>query len=89
MQRACLRTQALVPTAFDMYAKVAFSASLTCTPPMPRNPPSEEASATFVSTALAGDAHPPLLKQAGALWINPVEHECEPREEREDEQAHK
>ena len=39
--------QALVPRAFDMSARVAFSASLTCTPPMPRNPPSEEAFATF------------------------------------------
>jgi hypothetical protein len=31
-----------------MSARVAFSVSLTCTPPMPRKPPpSEEASATF------------------------------------------
>ena len=30
-----------------MSAIVAFSASLTCTPPIPRKPPSDEASATF------------------------------------------
>src|SRR6516165_435144 len=40
------RSQALVPRAFDMSASVAFSASLTLTPPMPRKPHSEEASAT-------------------------------------------
>ena len=39
--------QALVPSAFAMSPKVAFSASLTCTPPIPRKPPSFEAAATF------------------------------------------
>ena len=33
--------QALVPRAFDISVRVAFSASLTCTPPMPRKPPSD------------------------------------------------
>ena len=38
--------QALVPSAFAMSPKVAFSASLTCTPPIPRKPPSFEAAAS-------------------------------------------
>jgi hypothetical protein len=40
---------------------------------------------SIVSTAPASDTHRPLLKQARALGVEPVERE--PREQREDEQA--
>ena len=38
------------PSAVRMSARVAFSASLTATPPNPRKPPSVEAAATFSLT---------------------------------------
>ena len=50
-----------------MVPRVAFSAALTCTPPMPRKPPSEEASATFsvmlVGQALKAAASPRSVRQ--------------------------
>ena len=41
--------QALVPRAEAISERVIFSASLTATPPKPRNPPSFEASATLLA----------------------------------------
>src|SRR5262249_16280404 len=59
--------QALVPRAFDISARVAFSASLTCTPPIPRNPPSEEASATFLLIVCSHALNP--AASCGALAL--------------------
>src|SRR5262245_31048195 len=61
------QTQALVPRAFDISARVAFSASLTCTPPMPRNPPSEDASATFLLIVCSHALNP--AASCGALAL--------------------
>ena len=41
------------PRALEISVSVAFSASLTCTPPIPRKPPSVDASATC---SLIGEA---------------------------------
>src|SRR6476619_1081194 len=59
--------QALVPRAFEISARVAFSASLTCTPPMPRNPPSDDASATFLLIVCSHALNP--AASCGALAL--------------------
>ena len=44
-----MHRQARVPSAAAISERVAFSASLTSTPPKPRNPPSFDASATLLA----------------------------------------